>query len=293
MNGVVDGGPSTDEKRLGQVVQVARRNAGLTQQALCQKSGLSYSTLAKIERGAIKSPSIFTIQHIAATLGISLDQLMQGVPTSNMGVNTPKKVSQSGVKFVFFDMNGCLVRFASRGFTKLAADSGRPLDVIEMTFWQYDNDVCRGTKSVDELNTALAERLGIMVDWKQYYLDAVEAMPGIDELVGWVAENYQIGLLTNTMPGFIAGLRDRGSIPAVSFDAIVDSSVEHALKPEQAIYDRAVALAGLQPSEILLIDDNRSNLAAASKLGWHTMLFDSYHPEESIVNISTALQPAD
>jgi len=45
-----------DEKALGQRLQKARQNAGLTQQELCQKAGLSYSTLAKIERGAIKAP---------------------------------------------------------------------------------------------------------------------------------------------------------------------------------------------------------------------------------------------
>lgn len=68
-----------DEKRLGAVVQNARRAAGFTQQTLCQKSGLSYSTLAKIERGAIKSPSVFTIQQIATTLDITLDQLLAHV----------------------------------------------------------------------------------------------------------------------------------------------------------------------------------------------------------------------
>ncbi len=47
------------EKGLGLQLQAARRRCGFTQQQLCQKSGLSYSTLAKIERGAIKSPSIF------------------------------------------------------------------------------------------------------------------------------------------------------------------------------------------------------------------------------------------
>src|SRR5690554_1245969 len=54
-----------DEKGLGKRLQLARQSAGLTQQALCHKAELSYSTLTKIERGAIKAPSIFTIQNIA------------------------------------------------------------------------------------------------------------------------------------------------------------------------------------------------------------------------------------
>jgi Predicted transcriptional regulators len=72
-----------DEKGLGKRLQMARQNAGLTQQALCHKADISYSTLTKIERGAIKAPSIFTIQNIAEALGISLDELMAGTGSSS------------------------------------------------------------------------------------------------------------------------------------------------------------------------------------------------------------------
>jgi transcriptional regulator with XRE-family HTH domain len=65
-----------DEKGLGHRLQLARKSAGLTQQSLCQIANLSYSTLAKIERGAIKAPSIFTIQSIADALHIRLDELI-------------------------------------------------------------------------------------------------------------------------------------------------------------------------------------------------------------------------
>src|SRR3984957_6762731 len=99
-----------DEKSLGQRLQAARREAGLTQQMLCHRAGLSYSTLAKIERGAIKSPSIFTIQSIADALGTSLDELLGGKSSKS------KRQSKSGVRFVYFDVNGCLVHFFHRAF---------------------------------------------------------------------------------------------------------------------------------------------------------------------------------
>src|SRR3984885_6127949 len=99
-----------DEKGLGHRLQLARQAAGLTQQALCQKANLSYSTLAKIERGAIKAPSIFTIQNIASALGTTLDALI-----GELGPATPvpktRLRSKSGISFVYFDVNGCLVRF--------------------------------------------------------------------------------------------------------------------------------------------------------------------------------------
>jgi len=278
-----------DEKWLGQVVQKARRQAGLTQQMLCQKSGLSYSTLAKIERGAIKSPSVFTVHRIAGTLGISLDELLGDVPA---GPVTAKKVSKTGVRFVFFDMNGCLVRFYDRAFTRLAEEAGVSTDSVESVFWHYNDDVCRGAMSLDEFNTKLAQRLNTLVDWKKLYVEAVEAVPGTAEIVEWVASNYRVGLLTNTMPGFVEALQQHGLLPAVKFDSIVDSSIVRALKPENKIYEVAIEQLGVSPAEILLIDDERPNLVAAEKLGWKTFWFDGFNLDETEANIRTSLEPA-
>jgi|JI10StandDraft_1071094.scaffolds.fasta_scaffold35165_2 putative hydrolase of the HAD superfamily len=283
-------GGAMDEKKLGRIVQEARRARGMTQQVLCQKSGLSYSTLAKIERGAIKSPSIFTIQTIANTLGTGLDELMMDVPIKRH--MRMKKVSKSGVKFVFFDMNGCLVRSGSRAAAVLSQESGVAADVIETTFWQYNDDVCRGDVSVAELNQALSAKLGMEVDWLKFYLAAVEATPGVSELIHWVAANYRIGILTNTMPDLVSPMRANGTLPAVDYDVIIDSSEVHAIKPDPRIYEIAAERAGVNPSEILLVDDDRPNLVAAGKMGWHTMSFDAFHPEESIVSVSTALDPS-
>lgn len=283
-------GGAMDEKKLGRIVQEARRARGMTQQVLCQKSGLSYSTLAKIERGAIKSPSIFTIQTIANTLGTGLDELMMDVPIKRH--MRMKKVSKSGVKFVFFDMNGCLVRSGSRAAAVLSQESGVAADVIETTFWQYNDDVCRGDVSVAELNQALSAKLGMEVDWLKFYLAAVEATPGVSELIHWVAANYRIGILTNTMPDLVSPMRANGTLPAVDYDVIIDSSEVHAIKPDPRIYEIAAERAGVNPSEILLVDDDRPNLVAAGKMGWHTMSFDAFHPEESIISVSTALDPS-
>lgn len=278
-----------DEKGLGARLQAARVAAGLTQQALCQRAGLSYSTLTKIERGAIKSPSIFTIQTLAGALGTGLDSLM-GITPAPAG----KLVSRSGVKFVYFDINGCLVRFYHQAFTKLSMESGAPTDAVEEAFWHFNDDVCRGQMSVDEFNKAFAKRLRVKpFDWEEYYLDYVEAIPAMDELVLWAAERYRVGLFTNIMPGFVTALQARELLPMVDYDAIIDSSEVKAIKPEAAMYQAATKAAGVEPHEILLIDNERPNLMAATKSGWHALWFDDFRPEESIGRVRDSLQPAD
>jgi HAD superfamily hydrolase (TIGR01509 family) len=281
-----------DEKSLGKRLQAARRAAGLTQQMLCHKAGLSYSTLAKIERGAIKSPSIFTVQTIAAATGTSLDALLglEGAGSPAL----PKKVSKSGVRFVYFDINGCLVHFFQAAFTKLASISGEPPDVVESAFWHYNDDVCRGTLSLRDFNATLAKKLHLpALDWQQYYLDAVEPIGEMHELVAQASQNYHVGLLTNIMPGFIEAMRARKLLPEVRYDAIVDSSEVGAIKPEIEIYKIAGQKAGVEPHEILLVDDSRANLMAAEHLGWRVLWFDDARVEASAARVQKALEPAD
>jgi len=280
-----------DEAGLGQRVQQARQAAGLTQQALCQKAGLSYSTLTKIERGAIKSPSIFTIQTISVALGTSLDALL-GTAAAPVTPERQTVRSKSGVRFVYFDINGCLVRFFHRAFTHLSAVSGTPPDLIESTFWHYNDQVCRGKMSVSAFNKVLAKQLQIdIVDWLDEYLQAIEPIPETYELLQWVAEKYHVGLLTNIMPGFVEIMRERGYLPDVPYDAIIDSSKIGAIKPEPEIYETAEADAKVAPEEILLIDDTRANLMAAAKRGWHVIWFDDYRADESVARVREALEP--
>lgn len=279
---------TASEKKLGKALQDARKAAGLTQQELCQRSGLSYSTLAKIERGAIKAPSIFTIQSIAAALGTDLNGLV-----GDFAPKTPtKKTAKSGVKFVYFDINGCLVRFFHRAFTKLASDTGAIPDSIETTFWHYNDAVCRGEMSMDEFNTILAKQLHGIIDWKEYYLNAVDPIPEMHELVTWASQEYHVGLLSNIMPGFIDAMLDKGLLPKADYTTIVDSSVVGAIKPENKIYEIAAEKAGVEPGEILLIDDSRTNLMAAEKMGWRVLWFDDYRPDESSARVRDSLEPA-
>lgn len=278
-------GKTSDELALAKRLAAARKKAGLTQEQLCQKAGLAYSTLAKIERGAIKSPSIFTIASIAGVVGVSLDTL------AGIEITGDKKRSASGISFVYFDVNGCIVHYYHRAFTKLAEDSGQPLEKVETAFWHFNDDVCRGKLSMDEFNAKFAKQIGLkQLDWASYYLGVVEPVAGMDEFVRWAAANYKVGLLTNVMPGILDALRHRKLVPDIAYDAVIDSSLVGAVKPEAAIYEIAGQKAGVLPSEILFVDDSRVNLTAAERLGWHVMWFEDNLAEESINRVKTALE---
>lgn len=279
---------------LGKAIADARRRAGLTQQELCARANLSYSTLAKIERGAIKTPSVFTVAAIAEVTGSTVEQLAGLEALPSLVPEAPKKeykISKSGIKFVYFDVNGVLVRYFQRAFTAIAADIGVSADAIEALFWHYNDTICRGEMSLEEFDSILAKRVGIeKISWSEYYLNNVDTVQGTHEVVEWAFEHYGVGLMTNMMPGLLKPMIERDLLPKIQYEAIIDSSEVGVIKPEEAIYQQAVQLAGFEAKEILLIDDSRTNLMAAERLGWHVLWFDDYRPEEGVERIRQALQ---
>jgi putative hydrolase of the HAD superfamily len=286
---VLDMGEAS-EKLLGKAIQEARQAAGLTQQELCQQAGMSYSTLAKIERGAIKTPSVFTVMRIAGILGIGMDGLL-GATVDTNAPSFKKKASKSGISFLYLDINGCLVRFFHAAFTKLSFDSGIPSETIESTFWHFNDAVCRGEMTMNEFNRELANRFDMdSLDWEAYYLEAIEPIEESHDLLRWAAKNYRVGLLSNIMPGLIDAMIASGKLPNIKYDAIIDSSEVGAIKPETDIYKIAEGEAGVSPHEILFIDDSRTNLMAAERQGWKVMWFDDYRPEDSVEKIKQALE---
>ena len=274
-----------DEKTLGKRLQQARKQAGLTQEELCQKTGLSYSTLAKIERGAIKAPSVFTVAAIAAATGAPIEDLL-GVklPTS------PKKTSKTGVKFVYFDLNGVLVRFFYRAFTKIARDARTSADTVETLFWRHNDALCKGKMGLLEFDRLMQQELGLEnFSWQSYYLSSIEPMPNITDLVAWAAQNYNVGIFTNSPSGMVKELIKKGLLPKVRYKAIIDSSEIGLVKPDEKIFHLAQKAAEVEAGQILLVDDSQSNLMAADKQGWKVLWFDDYQPEEGIKRVKDSL----
>lgn len=280
-----------DEQALGKRLQLARKRAGMTQQELCQKAGLSYSTLAKIERGAIRSPSVFTVASIAQATGSAVEDLLDMEARRLQPAAPAKKRSKSGVTFVYLDINGTIIRFPHKAFTEVARTANQPTDMVETFFWRHYDPINMGQITLEEFNAALGKDLGIEdFDWNKYYFDNLEPIAGMKELIEWIAANYEIGILTNSMPGSVDELRKRGLIPDINYAAVVDSSKVGLVKPDPRIYEKAQELAAVEASEILLIDDTRPNLVGADKAGWHGLWSDEMDPEDTIIRIKQALE---
>ncbi|WP_236602348.1 helix-turn-helix domain-containing protein, partial [Streptomyces sp. MBT72] len=71
------GGPGEADERgtVGPRIQSFRRRAGLSQEAAASWAGISTRALRDIERGRARRPRVHTLRSLAATLGLSDDEL--------------------------------------------------------------------------------------------------------------------------------------------------------------------------------------------------------------------------
>jgi len=64
---------------LGQNIKKVRQKKKLTQDTLARIANIPYTSITKIETGVIKKPSVQSVAKIAKALGVSIDELMEGV----------------------------------------------------------------------------------------------------------------------------------------------------------------------------------------------------------------------
>lgn len=92
------------------------------------------------------------------------------------------------------------------------------------------------------------------------------------------SKGYKICLLSNTNPIMWEGkisqeFRKEGeSGPEAYFDGMVRSYAAKVMKPDPEIFRLAARECGIKPSETIFIDDSQTNLDAASREGFATLL---------------------
>ena len=107
---------------LAQKIQQHREFKGLTQKELSQLSGVTYSTLTKLESGVYKNPTIDTVIKISKVLNVKIEELLQqqlSFVDSNIILNNhdPKKIAAAKFKFIdlFAGIGGIRIGFERQG----------------------------------------------------------------------------------------------------------------------------------------------------------------------------------
>ena len=185
-----------------------------------------------------------------------------------------------GPTAVIFDVGNVLYGWDPNSFRsrQIADDEARMRFVDDVGLWDWHESL-DGGRAFGEAAAELSEKFpayaGLISAWGDRFGETItDPVPGVHEIV---AELDQVGVplyaITNFSADFWGPFHERERAFFSSFREIVVSGEEKLMKPDAAIYLRALDRFGLRPDEALFIDDRGINVLGAELVGMRAHLF--------------------
>ena len=159
---------------------------------------------------------------------------------------------------------------------------------LNLLFDEHENKICVG----EDINIFIQEarqKLGLSFqsnyDMTSDFVNRFEVNKPISKLIRKLKKDFMLGLLTNQSPGMLSMIIEKGLMPKVDWDVIIDSSLEKIRKPDPEIYLLAENKVKADPKSILFVDNKQSLLEPARKRGWQVFEYDPSNPEISTTRL--------
>ena len=181
---------------------------------------------------------------------------------------------------VVFDVGNVLYGWDPESFlVRQIADDEARLQFIEDTDLYGWHETLDGGRPFDEAAAELSETFPAYADlisaWGERFGETItDPVPGVHAIVEALdARGVPLFAITNFSADFWRPFRAREDAFFGRFRDIVVSGEEKLLKPDPAIYFRAVDRFGLKPAEALFVDDCALKVEGARAVGMQAHLF--------------------
>ena len=192
------------------------------------------------------------------------------------------------MKYILFDLGGVLFRM--NGYNPLLRLFGQDMTREELhRKWV-------GCKSVQEFETGGVDfRSFSRMLVSEFEFDVAprrfrdlfvsfqgEALPGANRLVSELRKSYRVGCLSNTNPPHIEVMKAASSLFEEFDDLFLSYEIGH-IKPHAEAYLHVIEKTGVNPEDILFLDDSSTNVEAAAGVGMKACRVDSPQEAEAAV----------
>lgn len=182
---------------------------------------------------------------------------------------------------VLFDMDDVLCDYdrpaRAAHFARLA---GRSIDEVLAAIWTsgFETLADRGAIDGDAYVRGCGERIGAPItldDWVESRRLGTRARPEVLALAASVRQRARIAVLTNNSD-LVAQHADRifPELPTLFGRNVVTSGRLGAMKPDHDCYVKCAALLGVDPAEVLFIDDLEPNVDGARRAGMRAWRYE-------------------
>lgn len=183
---------------------------------------------------------------------------------------------------VVFDVGNVLYGWDPESFLvrQIADDEARLKFIEDVDLWAWHERLDGGRpydEAAAELSETFPDYAHLIAAWGERFGETItDPVPGVHAIVEELdGRGVPLFAITNFSADFWAPFRERESAFFSRFRDIVVSGEEKLLKPDPALYYRALDRFGLTPEAVMFIDDRLINVEGARAVGMHAHLFTS------------------
>ena len=175
------------------------------------------------------------------------------------------------MKAVVLDMYGVIVKQTSDDFVPYVQQTFPHLSAEEIYAPWFRANI--GEISSLEVWKSIGYH-GDLVEIEEEYLKTIELSDGFMDFIQRVRQEYKLAIISNDSSRWSSYLRKKFDIDKY-FDVISISGELKVKKPDERIFLYTVEKLGVRAEDCLYVDDRRSNLGAAKRVGMHPVLLNS------------------
>jgi putative hydrolase of the HAD superfamily len=196
------------------------------------------------------------------------------------------------IRSVMFDFGGVITSSPFDAFDRYEREQGLPAGFIRsVNSTNPDNNAWanleRGTLDVDGFADAFeaeARERGHELDGHAVLtLLGGDVRPAMVDAVRRCAERFETACVTNNFGTMDIATRPEVAAVYALFDVVLESRTLGVRKPEPRFYELACDAVGVQPEEVVYLDDLGINLKPARAMGMHTIKV--VDPVEALVEL--------
>ena len=175
------------------------------------------------------------------------------------------------MKAIVLDMYGVIVKQTGEDFVPYIQQTFPDLSTEEIyTPWFRANI---GEISSLEVWKSIGFQ-GDLESIEEAYLKTIELSDGFIDFILNVKPKYKLAIMSNDSSRWSRYLRGKFDIDKY-FDVISISGDLKMKKPDERIFQYTMEKLGVNAEDCFYVDDRRSNLGAANRIGMNTVLFNS------------------
>lgn len=183
------------------------------------------------------------------------------------------------ISTIYFDLGGVVFDFRpDKRLQKMATISGISEETLQAELFDsgFSDDCDAGVYSAQAMYLSACNRLSWTPSYQEFqhlWVGAFVPDVSVIALARILSASYKVGLLTNNPPILREVLTEIHADMERIFNPILFSGELRMMKPDVAIFHKAVEMAKCPADEILFIDDSTKHIQGAQQVGMKAIHF--------------------